>query len=50
METTEHLNRLREEGPRLAAAAGRAGLDAPVPTCPGWLVRDLLSHAGGVHR
>jgi uncharacterized protein (TIGR03083 family) len=45
-----HLDRLRVEGPRLAGAAERAGLDAPVPTCPGWLVRDLLRHAGGVHR
>ena len=27
-----------------------AGLDAPVPSCPGWLVRDLLGHLGFVHR
>ena len=44
------LDRLREEGPLLAAAAERAGLDAPVPTCPDWRVRDLLGHTGGVHR
>lgn len=30
-------------------AAG-AGLDAAVPTCPGWTVRDLVTHQGLVHR
>ncbi|MFC4906818.1 maleylpyruvate isomerase family mycothiol-dependent enzyme [Actinomadura gamaensis] len=32
-----------------AALAG-ADLDAPVPTCPGWSVRDLLRHLGTTHR
>jgi len=30
--------------------ANRAGPDAPVPTCPGWTVRDLIAHQGMVHR
>lgn len=30
--------------------AASAGLDAPVPTCPGWTVRDLVTHQGVVHR
>lgn len=30
--------------------ANRAGLDAVVPTCPGWSVRDLVAHQGRVHR
>lgn len=34
----------------MAAAAERAGLRAPVPSCPGWQVRDLLRHQGHVHR
>ncbi|GAA3164735.1 maleylpyruvate isomerase family mycothiol-dependent enzyme [Planomonospora alba] len=50
METAEHIAALHDAGVRLAAAAARAGLDAPVPTCPGWSVRDLLGHLGGVHR
>jgi uncharacterized protein (TIGR03083 family) len=50
MEITEHIDRLRAEGLRLVAAAERAGLDAPVPTCPEWRVRDLVGHTGGVHR
>lgn len=30
--------------------AESAGLDAEVPTCPGWTVRDLVAHQGMVHR
>lgn len=30
--------------------ADRAGLDAAVPTCPDWSVRDLVAHQGMVHR
>ncbi len=50
MEISEHIAVLRREGERLAAAAAAAGPDAPVPTCPEWRVRDLVRHAGGVHR
>ena len=50
METAEHITRLREEGELFARAATAAGLDAEVPTCPGWQVRDLVQHLGGVHR
>ena len=45
-----HVSHLRREGELLAAAAGEAGLDADVPGCPGWRVRDLLTHVGFVHR
>jgi uncharacterized protein (TIGR03083 family) len=45
-----HVDCLEREGELLAAAAGRAGLAADVPTCPGWQVRDLLKHTGHVHR
>jgi len=50
VETAEHIDHLREEGERFAAAAGAAGLDSEVPPCPGWKVRDLVQHLGGVHR
>ncbi|MFV0407379.1 MAG: maleylpyruvate isomerase family mycothiol-dependent enzyme [Propioniciclava sp.] len=30
--------------------AAAAGLAAPVPTCPGWSVTDLVSHVGCVYR
>lgn len=41
---------LRAQGELLGAAAARSGLAAEVPSCPGWTVRDLLLHVGGVHR
>lgn len=50
MDIATHLAALRRDGTDLADAAGKAGLDAPVPSCPGWQVRDLVAHVGGVHR
>ncbi|MER6996125.1 maleylpyruvate isomerase family mycothiol-dependent enzyme [Streptomyces sp. NPDC000410] len=50
MKTTELITALSGEGRALAAAARQAGPDAPVPTCPGWQIRDLLRHTGAVHR
>jgi uncharacterized protein (TIGR03083 family) len=50
MDVTEFVGHLASEGRLLADAAGRAGWDAPVPPCPDWTVRDLLTHVGGVHR
>jgi uncharacterized protein (TIGR03083 family) len=45
-----YIDALRDQGAPLAAAAERAGLDAAVPTCPPWLVKDLLRHTGYIHR
>jgi uncharacterized protein (TIGR03083 family) len=50
VEVAEHIDALEAAGSGLADAADRAGPDAPVPTCPGWVVRDLVRHTGGVHR
>jgi uncharacterized protein (TIGR03083 family) len=50
MEVAEHLAALRREGDLLAAAAERADLDTPIPTCPEWRMRDLVRHMGDVHR
>lgn len=50
METAEFVEIVEREGLLLAAAGGEAGVDAKVPTCPGWQVRDLLRHTGMVHR
>ncbi|GAA4217315.1 maleylpyruvate isomerase family mycothiol-dependent enzyme [Actinocatenispora rupis] len=46
----EHLVALRRAGDALASAAARVPFDTPVPDCPGWHVRDLVRHTGGVHR
>ncbi|HEU5454938.1 MAG TPA: maleylpyruvate isomerase N-terminal domain-containing protein, partial [Nocardioides sp.] len=49
--TTEaHLAALVTAAGRFAAHARDAGLDASVPTCPGWVVLDLVAHQGMVHR
>jgi uncharacterized protein (TIGR03083 family) len=50
MEVAEYIDALRGQGAALAEAAGRAGLDATVPTCSPWLVKDLLRHTGYIHR
>lgn len=41
---------IRTDAATLASAAATAGPDAPVPTCPDWVVRDLVQHLGGVQR
>jgi uncharacterized protein (TIGR03083 family) len=50
MEIADHIAAVASEGKRLAAATAAAGPDAPVPSCPDWVVRDLVRHQGGVHR
>ena len=50
MEPDEHIAALDADGALLAAAAERAGLDAPIPGCPLWKMRELLRHTGYVHR
>jgi uncharacterized protein (TIGR03083 family) len=48
MDIAEHVAALEQEGIRLAAAA--TDLDADIPPCPQWTVRDAVVHTGGVHR
>jgi uncharacterized protein (TIGR03083 family) len=50
VEIAEHIAHIRRDGDLLVDAARRAGLDATVPTCPDWAVRDLVRHQGDVHR
>jgi len=50
MEIAEHIAALRAAGRRLAEAAADCDLDAPVPTCPDWRLRDLVHHVGTIHR
>jgi uncharacterized protein (TIGR03083 family) len=44
------ITSLRREGDLLISAAAGSGLEAEVPTCPGWRVRDLVHHTGVTHR
>jgi uncharacterized protein (TIGR03083 family) len=50
MEIATWIETLRDEGARMTAAARATAADAPVPTCPEWVARDLIRHAGGIHR
>lgn len=46
----DHLIALEAEGERFVDAVTRAAPSDPVPTCPGWTIRDLVHHQGEVHR
>jgi len=50
MRVEEHIEALAREGDRLAAAVAKADLDATVPTCPEWTVRELTHHVGRTQR
>ena len=50
MDIAAHLAQLEQDGRRLADAAAAVDLAATVPPCPGWTVRDAVTHIGGVHR
>ena len=49
IERDDYLAHLADDGGRMAELA-RGDLDAPVPTCPEWTLRDLIEHTGQVHR
>ncbi|MCP3974104.1 MAG: maleylpyruvate isomerase family mycothiol-dependent enzyme [bacterium] len=44
----DFLSHVRADADRIAAVA-EMGLDAPVPSAPGWTVSDLLAHTGVVY-
>jgi uncharacterized protein (TIGR03083 family) len=46
----DHVAALDSAGSRLVELAEKAGLDAPVPTCPAWAVDALVAHQAMVHR
>jgi uncharacterized protein (TIGR03083 family) len=50
MELEQHLDGLRRAVDSCATSAGTAGLEAPVPTTPDWVVRGLIAHTGMIHR
>jgi uncharacterized protein (TIGR03083 family) len=50
MDIADLIDAIEEQGTLLAEAATRCHLNTAVPTCPGWSMRDLLQHIGGVHR
>jgi uncharacterized protein (TIGR03083 family) len=47
MEPEQYLDHLARDSDALADAAGTAGSQTPVPTCPDWTVEDLVRHCAG---
>jgi uncharacterized protein (TIGR03083 family) len=45
-----HLRHLRAESAAFSTVLRTTSPDVAVPTCPGWRLRDLAVHLGGVHR
>lgn len=45
-----YMRAIRDDTARMASCASSADPATPVPTCPGWDVRELVCHTGGVHR
>jgi uncharacterized protein (TIGR03083 family) len=50
MTPERYLELIEQDGRRLAAAAAAGDLDAAIPTCPGWDVRECVTHTGQVYR
>jgi uncharacterized protein (TIGR03083 family) len=48
MDADRYLTHLRSDGNRLAEVAEQ-GLDPDVPACPGWTVRDVVTHTARVY-
>ena len=44
------LSLLRTQTERFAEVIGQGDLDATIAFCPGWSLRDLVDHLGGVHQ
>jgi uncharacterized protein (TIGR03083 family) len=50
IDLSEYIEGIRDALAAFVDSARRAGLDAEVPTCPGWTVRQLIAHTGMIHR
>ncbi|MGH2817574.1 MAG: maleylpyruvate isomerase family mycothiol-dependent enzyme [Actinomycetota bacterium] len=48
MSDTDYIRHLHHECDLFVAAAA-GNFDKPVPSCPGWTVRDLVEHMWGVY-
>ena len=50
MDWDRYLELLETDGSLLASTARSGDLAAPIPTCPGWTVRDAVAHTGAVYQ
>src|SRR5687768_6798306 len=49
MDVTQLMTAIEREGAAFRRSAVTAGFDAPVVSCPGWNVADLVWHVAEVH-
>ena len=49
MDIATHIAAIEADGKLFAEAARHGGLDADVPSCPGWDIRELVRHLGMIH-
>ncbi len=49
MDIARHISALQREARSFADAARRSDLHAPISTCPGWDMRDLVRHLAEIH-
>ena len=50
MDPAALIDDLEIHGTRILDVVSTDDLDTGVPTCPGWTLRDLVLHLGGIHR
>ncbi|HDH03165.1 MAG TPA: hypothetical protein ENH15_02840, partial [Actinobacteria bacterium] len=50
MQADDLIDQLELHGRHLADVVEGVDLDGQVPSCPEWVLRDLIRHIGGVHR
>jgi uncharacterized protein (TIGR03083 family) len=48
--TFDYLNSIEADSKALLGIAAEADLALPIPTCPGWTLRDLVEHVSGANR
>jgi len=46
----DYLDHLKRDGAAMSTLAREGDLSAPVPSCPAWVLGDLVGHLGTVHR
>jgi uncharacterized protein (TIGR03083 family) len=50
MDHDRYLELIAQDGTKLSTTARRLDLDLPIPTCPGWTVRECVRHTGGAYQ
>ncbi len=49
LDRATYLDAFHDDAAALTAAARAAGIDTPIPSCPGWTVSVLVTHLAGIY-